>query len=638
MELLAVLFCISFEPEICRVIDSPAAKGVLSNPAGQRAGESTIREPVYLSIPVTVRVWTRVMDVVIAAIGLVMAAPLFALVAILIKTESSGPVFYSQLRVGLHRKRFWMLKFRKMRNDLAVQGPSITRRHDTRMTLVGVFLERTKLDELPQLVNVLKGEMSIVGPRPELPKFVEVHPEMWDEVLSVKPGIFGPNQLTNRNESELFPRECKDVEAFYIQELLPGKLRVDAAFARQNGFWLYLSLLVRCLVVSLVGSITLETLAVRRWQIINTLLLTFMGATGMILANLVTHEITNFYLASLTILVAATVKLICLLVFRVPKALATSMTADDFLTLCWCSAASSALLVCILMFTDNRGVGRMLLLIDWAFFTSTLLIYKLLLYRFYITFVVQRSRYLTAQLIRACLVVAPCSMFLAMTLRRGPGIWIEGLPFLECVIVLLATIVRPLILLIRPLRVEASSTQWLLNEWRRLMAGTIIGSCFIVCMTVLLNRRDMSRTEMILDGFFFLGMMTIVAIRQNTKAVLAQKARDAAVGNGPKNRLLIVGEGLELSAYISALAAIPEQQFEIVGIVTPHRWHRTNMVGDYAVLGVLQDIPDIVRDHSVNRILALESTANCGDLRNLDWDEVAVPQIEQIEFLRFFAV
>jgi lipopolysaccharide/colanic/teichoic acid biosynthesis glycosyltransferase len=609
---------------------------VAQRPAPRDDDFSLDRSTSYLHVGLGVRVCTRVLDLVIGGIGLLLASPLFILVAILIKSESEGPVFFSQVRVGLHRKRFMMLKFRKMRSNLPSQGPSITRRHDTRLTVVGAFLERTKLDELPQLLNVLKGEMTLVGPRPELPKFVELNPGMWDHVLSVKPGIFGPNQLNNRNESELFPRDCKDVEAFYVQELLPEKLRVDAAYARACGLWLNLNLFVRCLIASLFGSITLETLIIRRWQIANTIVLTLMGAAGMTLANLLTHELTSSHWATLTILAAATVKLVCLVGFKVPKSLATSMTADDFLRLCWCSAASSALLVCFLMFTENRGIGRLLLLIDWAFFTTTLVIYKLVLYRLYVTFFLQKSRYLTRWLMRAAFVVAPLSMFVAMTLRRGPGIWVEGNAGLECVTLLLAALVRPLVLIVRPVRTFPSPAAWLLKEWRRLLIGTVIGSCFIVCLTVLLNRRDLSRSEMVLDSFLYLGTMTLLALRFNAAAQNALPEGGGSEPGAHKQRILLVGEGLELSAYVSALTTLPEHRFEVVGIITPHRWHRTNTVGDYAILGQLSDIPDVVRDFGVTRILALKSTVQKADLGDLESEAGLMPQIEQIEFLNLF--
>jgi lipopolysaccharide/colanic/teichoic acid biosynthesis glycosyltransferase len=174
----------------------------------------------------------RAFDLVVASAGLLIAAPLFAAIAIAIKRDSPGPVFFRQVRVGRKRRPFAMWKFRKMPDDLPEQGPLLTSRNDQRLTRVGYWLERTKLDELPQLLNVLSGEMSVVGPRPEVPKFVDrALSELWNQVLSVKPGIFGPNQIRYRNEAELYPPGC-DIEAFYLEKLLPGKLEVDALYAR----------------------------------------------------------------------------------------------------------------------------------------------------------------------------------------------------------------------------------------------------------------------------------------------------------------------------------------------------------------------------------------------------------------------
>src|SRR5438445_1049519 len=128
----------------------------------------------------------RVFDLLVALLGLVLLSPLFLAIALLIKLDTTGPVFFSHLRVGHRRRYFRLWKFRKMRHDLPLPGPSLTRRYDGRLTSIGAFLERTKLDELPQLFNVLMGDMSIVGPRPEVPHFVEHYPCAWDVVLSVK--------------------------------------------------------------------------------------------------------------------------------------------------------------------------------------------------------------------------------------------------------------------------------------------------------------------------------------------------------------------------------------------------------------------------------------------------------------------
>ncbi len=193
----------------------------------------------------------RIFDLVIAGTALVVLAPVFLLIAVLIKLDSRGPVFFGQVRVGRDRRLFRMWKFRKMYHDMPEQGPNLTSRHDSRLTGIGRILERTKLDELPQFFNVLLGEMSLIGPRPELPMFVEHYPERWDRVLSVKPGIFGPCQLRFRNESELYPPECKDLENYYIRHILPDKLAIDADYAAHCSLTSDLLMLVRALLTCL---------------------------------------------------------------------------------------------------------------------------------------------------------------------------------------------------------------------------------------------------------------------------------------------------------------------------------------------------------------------------------------------------
>ncbi len=196
----------------------------------------------------------RAFDVALASVGLLTAGPLFLAIALAIRCETRGPVFFRQLRVGRKRRPFSMWKFRKMPDDLPEQGPMLTTRNDQRLTRVGYWLERTKLDELPQLLNVLSGDMSVVGPRPEVAKFVDrATPELWDQALSVKPGIFGPNQIRYRNEADLYPPECADVEAYYLSHILPAKLEVDARYAHE---WCCLDdvwLLVRGVFASVFG-------------------------------------------------------------------------------------------------------------------------------------------------------------------------------------------------------------------------------------------------------------------------------------------------------------------------------------------------------------------------------------------------
>ncbi len=177
----------------------------------------------------------RIFDFICSGCGLVMLAPFFAVIAVLIKREDGGPVFYRQSRVGLNGRPFFMLKFRSMIVN-ADRGSALTVGADSRITPVGGFLRRLKLDELPQLINVFCGEMSLVGPRPEVARYVEAYSPDQREVLRLKPGITDPASFAFFDESELLG-QAADPEVFYIQQLMPEKIRINLAYgARANLF------------------------------------------------------------------------------------------------------------------------------------------------------------------------------------------------------------------------------------------------------------------------------------------------------------------------------------------------------------------------------------------------------------------
>jgi lipopolysaccharide/colanic/teichoic acid biosynthesis glycosyltransferase len=168
----------------------------------------------------------RLFDLVAAACGLVVLLPLFLLVAVLIKLDSPGPVFFRQTRVGRHGVPFRLFKFRTMQVAGEQAGPQITVGEDVRITRVGAVLRRYKIDELPQLIDVLRGTMSLVGPRPEVPRYVAQYPTAQrEQLLSVLPGITDFASLKYRNESELLA-QAADAEREYVEVIMPEKLRV----------------------------------------------------------------------------------------------------------------------------------------------------------------------------------------------------------------------------------------------------------------------------------------------------------------------------------------------------------------------------------------------------------------------------
>ncbi|NOS71960.1 MAG: hypothetical protein HOP33_18790 [Verrucomicrobia bacterium] len=188
----------------------------------------------------------RCFDLVMAGLGLLLLLPMGLLIALVIKLSDGGPVFYAQIRVGRFGRPFQIRKFRSMVRDADKAGLPVTKEGDPRITRIGRFLRRTKLDELPQLWNVLVGEMSFVGPRPEVSRYVEHYTPEQREILNYKPGITDMATLLFRNEETLL-RGSHDVEQFYVQYCLPRKINLNRQYAQRaslaRDFWIILQTL-----------------------------------------------------------------------------------------------------------------------------------------------------------------------------------------------------------------------------------------------------------------------------------------------------------------------------------------------------------------------------------------------------------
>ncbi len=180
----------------------------------------------------------RLFDLICAGAGLVLLSPLLLVIALWIKLDSAGPVLFRQQRVGRFGVPFRIHKFRTMQDDASADapapGPQITVGADPRITRAGRVLRRHKLDELPQLLDVLAGTMSLVGPRPEVPRYVVLYPAaLRDKVLSVRPGITDPASIAYRDESALLARAA-DPERAYVEQVMPAKLRAAAQYVDQR--------------------------------------------------------------------------------------------------------------------------------------------------------------------------------------------------------------------------------------------------------------------------------------------------------------------------------------------------------------------------------------------------------------------
>lgn len=188
----------------------------------------------------------RALDLILSLVGLFFFSPLLLAIPMLIKREDRGPILYRGVRVGRYGKPFRIFKFRTMVVDAEKLGGASTADDDLRITRIGKFLRQYKLDELPQLINVIKGEMSIVGPRPEVPQYVEMFTGEEKAILSVRPGITDWATLWNPDEGAVLAGS-PDPERLYVEKIRPEKIRLQLEYVRRRSIWIDLTIILQTL-------------------------------------------------------------------------------------------------------------------------------------------------------------------------------------------------------------------------------------------------------------------------------------------------------------------------------------------------------------------------------------------------------
>jgi FlaA1/EpsC-like NDP-sugar epimerase/lipopolysaccharide/colanic/teichoic acid biosynthesis glycosyltransferase len=309
----------------------------------------------------------RLLDILLSLFGIAIAIPFLPALVLLIKLNSKGPVFYLCDRIGKDGKLFKMYKFRTMYDSPVQVGPSICPQDDPRVTSIGRFLRRTKINELPQLLNILKGDMTFVGPRPEAPDLAALYPLHAKAIFTVKPGLVGPNQILGRNEDEWYPTGV-DPQQYYIDEILPKKLPLDLEYVQQSS-------VVSDLKYVLLGG--LETLfKALNWKLV----LQNQSQIYLLLADLVLSVATFVFAHMLRfeelsqgedaaifrhmLLTVVLVRIPCFLYFGLYGTLIRYLSFPDIIGVFKGVAASSVLLVCFAVLMNLRSFSRTVLLID----------------------------------------------------------------------------------------------------------------------------------------------------------------------------------------------------------------------------------------------------------------------------------
>jgi len=324
----------------------------------------------------------RTFDAVLALVGLVILAPVFAIIAALIKFDSQGPVFFRQERIGLDGRSFRIFKFRTMVDNAYRLGPRLTQKRDPRVTRVGLILRWLKLDELPQLLNVLAGEMSFVGPRPEDPHFVRLYTPEQREVLRVRPGVVGPSQILGRDELELYP-EGVDTEQYYIHHILPQKLQTDLAYVRRARLWYDLTLLGHGLAVTILGSIKPKYFRFNGEKVsflaLDTALslLMYWTAFGIKFDWTLRHGALTYLLTASALV--AVIRPFCFVYFGLYQNILRYLGTSEFVAVLKAVTVGTLAIAAALFLLDFDLHSRAVLAIDWMLLVVMLYGYRLFL-------------------------------------------------------------------------------------------------------------------------------------------------------------------------------------------------------------------------------------------------------------------
>ena len=561
----------------------------------------------------------RLFDIAGSALLLLLTSPFFLVIAILIKLDSPGPVFFLQERVGAGWGRFRMFKFRKMAHGAKSNGPGITARYDPRVTRVGSWLERTKLDELPQLLNVLRGDMSLVGPRPEIPQFTgEPHTELWNKVLTVKPGLFGPNQILHRNESELFPQDCQEVEAYYVEHILPAKLEVDAAYAARKALLYDLWILVRGVWATLAGAITTETIRTRRREIAHLLGCVLLGELTLVAAFFLRFNWRippgerDDLLYGLLLMAAA--RLICFHQFAIHRSIHAFFNLFDAMRICASVAVGTLCGIAAQFLLDFRALSRSIFIVDALLLAMALIALSYLADRALAA--MQRGRPLDRRGLwphigwSAAAGAAGVVATLYALAFIWPGVFVGHRAELACI--LGATFLSRAALfpfLARRLPASYRFVEMATQDARPVIRHGVLTFAADIAAMFFLNIRDFSRAAVVVTALFYaVLLMFVLTVRCMWGRKLRQAAPEPRLQPAGRDRVLVVGDGREVGYLIDTLTHSASEHVEVVGIVSADPQNRTRRVRSVDVTGTTRNLGAVIDATEPAAVILLEDS------------------------------
>lgn len=548
----------------------------------------------------------------IALIALILLSPLFLLIMLAIVIDSPGWPFFSQRRVGKDGIYFWMLKFRKMYNFVPKDGKGITTKHDVRLTRMGRYLERFKLDELPQIINVLLGHMALIGPRPEIPRFTVYYPEKWKKVLSIRPGLVGYSQITTPHEMELYPRDCLDHEKYYVESILPDKLDNEIKYVKKKSCLFDISIIFGVFWALLTKTINRNWILVHLSHAFILIGDTILSCSSLFLAYILVFQMgvpENTYNSLYDIILyALIIRPAVFFLFGLQKyPISSTITVNYLLAIVKASFYSTMALIMVLMFSHSRDLVLSAHIVD-AFLLPFLLTSARVAYIYIHDSLLAAGSHQS--------IGKAFTHFLILCIHGALGFFSFWLAHIihhqELNIYNLLPRIGLISLMVVGIRTFLAFFLWppKAKTWRSFIGRdvvqtihiSLIGTGLILLAYLATQSTDYSRFSLILDTIIYSVLSSILILfwchSQITKSAESKT-----------KRVFILGVGIESELLLSTLHRIGSDTWEILGIVTDIEWKRFSSIAGYKIIGTIQDLESLFEVYKPDILLTWEWAA-----------------------------
>jgi lipopolysaccharide/colanic/teichoic acid biosynthesis glycosyltransferase len=551
----------------------------------------------------------RALEIVICIVALFLLAPLFLVLMLAIVLDSPGWPFFLQQRVGKNGRLFQMIKFRKMPRFVPKDGKGITTANDIRLTRMGRMLERFKFDELPQFFNVVSGSMSLVGPRPEIPRFTAHYPEKWQKVLSVRPGVVGYSQINVPHETDLYPPDCLDHEAYYIEHILPDKLDNEIEYIARKSAYLDFFVLFKVSVSLLTHTITPRWVLARYWHFHMLLSDTLLSCICLYSAYLLVHQAGMPSAAHSQLETAMWnnlwIRPLVFFLFSLHKyPFSSSLTLGYLFRIVKTSIYSSIVLIIVLILIHaERDLILSAHIVDMFILPSFLVgirLFYIALHDSLIAVGFFKSIRHALSHVAAALIFGAIGIFTFWLgyFIRTPADVSARFTQSEFILPMVFLIRSGLSLLIWP-PVALSRTEMVKKDFIRILNNALFGTGMILTVHLILQLEEFSRLALTIDFAVYTGIVVSLSAFWSLQKI----QKDTEI---PKNKILIYGVGVETELFLNTIERMPSINCNIIGIVSDLGWKRFSTISGINVIGTVSDLPAIIEMHKPSVILTWE--------------------------------